>query len=137
MTAKEYLSQARYLDLRIEAKIQQLDSLNALATKATATLTGMPHAPSPSPSRMADVVDKIVDLQAEINGDIDALVDLKQEIGAVIKKVEDTELQTILEKRYLCFQPWEEIAASMSYDIRHLYRLHGKALEEVRGDFKG
>lgn len=95
----------------------------------------MPHAPSPSPSRMADVVAKIVDLQAEINSDIDALVELKQEIGATIKAIPDTELQTILEKRYLCFQPWEEIAADMSYDIRWLYRLHGKALEEIRIPF--
>lgn len=132
MTAKEFLSQAKYLDLRINSKIQQVTALNDLATSATSALTGMPHNPSPSTSRMADVIAKIVDLQSEINGDIDRLVDLKQEIGATIKAVDDVELQTILEKRYLCFQPWEEIAASMNYDIRHLYRLHGNALEEIK-----
>lgn len=132
MGAKEYLSQAKYLDLRINSKIQQVTALNALATKATSTLTGMPHSPNSATSTMADAIGKIVDLQAEINQDIDELVDLKREISTTIKAVPDTELQTILEKRYLCFQSWEQIAASMNYEIRWLYRLHGKALEAVK-----
>lgn len=131
MTAKEYLSQARYLDARINSKIRQVADLNELATKATTTLTGMPHNPNHGRSTMADCVAKIVDLQTEINADIDALVDLKRDILETIKAVANVEMQTILEKRYLCFQSWEQIAASMNYDIRWLYRLHGKALKEV------
>lgn len=133
MTAKEYLSQARYLDARINSKIRQVADLNELATKATTTLSGMPHNPNHGRSTMADCVAKIVDLQTEINADIDALVDLKRSILETIKAVTNVEMQTILEKRYLCFQSWEQIAASMNYDIRWLYRLHGKALKEVDG----
>ena len=133
MTAKEYLSQARYLDARINSEIRQVADLNELATKATTTLTGMPHNPNHGRSTMADCVAKIVDLQTEINADIDALVDLKRSILETIKAVANVEMQTILEKRYLCFQSWEQIAASMNYDIRWLYRLHGKALKEVDG----
>lgn len=132
MTAKEYLSQARYLDLRINSKIQQVAALNELATRATSSLTGMPRNPSPAASSMAEAINKIIDLQDEINHDIDDLVDLKQKISEAIKAVEDVEYQTILEKRYLCFQSWEEIAASMNYEIRWLYRLHGKALAEIK-----
>lgn len=132
MTAKDYLSQAKYLDLRINSKIQQVAALNDLATKATSTLTGMPHNPNQAVSSMENAITKIVDLQAEINHDIDELVDLKQKISDAIKGVRNTEYQTILEKRYLCFQSWEEIAASMNYEIRWLYRLHGKALDEIR-----
>ena len=75
---------------------------------------------------------KIIDLQDEINRDIDTLVDLKTDIMRLVKSVSCREYQTILEKRYLCFQSWEKIAAAMDYDIRWLYRLHGKALEEVQ-----
>ena len=39
MTAKEYLKQARYLDERINMKIEQVASLHSLATKATSTLS--------------------------------------------------------------------------------------------------
>ena len=132
MNAKEYLSQARYLDHSINSKIQQLDQLNDLATKATSVMTGMPHNPSGSTSQMADTIVKIIDLQDEINRDINTLVDLKAGIMKLIKSVSCREYQTILEKRYLCFLSWEKIAATMDYDIRWLYRLHGKALEEVQ-----
>lgn len=132
MNAKDYLSQARYLDQSINSKIQQLGQLNDLATKATSVLTGMPRNPSSGTSQMADTVVKIIDLQNEINRDIDTLVDLKADIMRLIRSVSCREYQTILEKRYLCFFSWEKIAAAMDYDIRWLYRLHGKALEEVQ-----
>lgn len=129
MTAKEYLSQAKYLDMRINSKIQQVQSLNDLATSATSVLTGMPRNPSPSTSRMADAVVKIVDLQEEINRDINNLVDLKREIMQFIKAISDVEYQTILEKRYLCFFTWEQIAVDMRYSIHHLYKMHNTALD--------
>ena len=131
MTAKEYLSQAYRLDQRIDSKISQISSLNDLATKCTTTLSDMPRNPNRGTSTMADAISKIVDLQAEINCDIDHLVDLKREIVSVIKAVENVEYQTILEKRYLCFMTWEQIAVDMGYNVRHLYRIHDEALEKV------
>jgi DNA-directed RNA polymerase specialized sigma subunit len=131
MTAREYLSQAHRLDQRIDAKIAQVATLNELATKCTSTLTGMPRNPNRGTSTMADAVCKIIDLQAEINRDIDRLVDLKREMVAVIKAVENIEHQTLLEKRYLCYQTWEQIAVDMGYSVRQLYRLHDEALENV------
>ena len=132
MTAKEYLSQAYRLDQRIDSKIAQVASLNDLATKCTATLTGMPRNPNRGGSTMADAVCKIVDLQEEINRDIDRLVDLKHEIVVVIKAVENPEYQVMLEKRYLSFQTWEQIAVDMNYSIQHIYRLREKAYAAVQ-----
>ncbi len=131
MSIKEYLSQARYLDMRIQSKLEQLESLNELATKCTSVITGMPHSPSKSTSSMADTINKIIDLQCEINKDINKLVDLKEEISQVIAGVEQTDLRMILEKRYLCFHSWEKIAKEMFYDLRWLHRLHGRALESA------
>ena len=128
MTAKEYLSQAYRLDQRIDSKIEQVASLNDLATKCTTTISGMPHNPSRSTSPMADTIDKIINLQVEINRDIDALVDLKREIVTVIKAVDNPEYQTLLEKRYLCFLHWEQIAVDMNYGIDNIFKLHKKAL---------
>lgn len=131
MNTKSYLSQARYLDMRIKSKLQQVDSLNELATNCTSVLTGMPRNPSGSTSRMADAICKIVDLQNEINRDIDTLVDLKKEIMGVVKAVANPEHQTLLEKRYLCFLSWEKIAVDMHYSIQHIYRMHEQALAAV------
>ena len=131
MTAKEYLSQAYRLDQRINSKLEQVASLNELATKCTSTLTGMPRNPNHGTSTMADAVAKIVDLQAEINCDIDHLVDLKRDMVRAIKAVDNTEYQTLLELRYLCFKTWEQIAVDMGYNVRHIYRLHDEAVNSL------
>lgn len=131
MTAKEYLSQARFLDMRINSKIQQIASLNDLATKCTSTISDMPRNPNRGSSRMADAIVKIIDLEEEINRDIDALVDLKREIMSTIKSVSNTEYQTILEKRYLCFISWEQIAVDMNYSMQYAFRMHDRALKEI------
>lgn len=136
MTAKEYLSQAYRLDQRIDAKIAQVASLNELATKCTATLTGMPRNPNQGGSTMADAVSKIIDLQAEINHDIDCLVDLKRDIVEVIKSVNNSEYQILLEKRYLCFHTWEQIAVDMHYSGKWVQKLHDRALDVVENILK-
>lgn len=129
MKAKEYLNQAYRIDQRINSKIDQIASLNELATKCNSTITGMPRNPSPASSAMADAVSKIVDLQAEINKDIDDLVNLKWELITLIKAVTNVEYQTLLEERYLCFKTWEQIAVDLSYSIHHIYKLHNQALD--------
>ena len=131
MTAKEYLGQAYRLDQRINSKLEQVASLSDLATKVTTTISDVPKNPNNKTSHMADSIVKIVDLQAEINRDIDCLVDLKREIVRVIKAVDNIEYQTLLEKRYLCFETWEQIAVDMNYSIQHIYRLRDKAFAKV------
>ena len=131
MTAKEYLSQAYRLDKRIDSKIEQLKSLNLLATKCTSTLSDMPKSQSISISRLEDTVVKIVDLQEEINMDIDSLVDLKRDIVKTIKSVQNPEYQIILELRYLCFKTWEEIAVQMNCSIDNVFKIRKNALKSV------
>lgn len=132
MTAKAYLEQAFRLDQRINSKIAQVSALHELAAKATSTISDMPRPASPNVHRMEDILVKIFALEAEINADIDALVDLKREIITVIKAVENTEYQTVLERRYLNFCKWEQIAVEMNYAMDYLFKLHRRALENVR-----
>ena len=131
LSAKEYLSQAYRIDQRINAKLEQITALRALATKATSTLSDMPRSDSPNLCRMSDIILKIVDLENIINRDIDELVNLKCEISSVIQAVEVPEYQTLLELRYLCFKTWEQIAVEMSYSIQHTFRVHEQALKSV------
>ena len=129
MTAQEYFNQAYRLDQRINSKIEQLRTLNELALKATATYTGMPHSPNKGSQTMANTVDRIIDLQNEINRDIDELVDLNAEIRTVIDSVAETDLRLILEERYLNWKSWEQIAVTLGYNLRYLHRLHRQALD--------
>ena len=132
MTAKEYLGQAYRLDQRINSKLEQVMSLRDLTTKATATMSDMPGGGSRNVYRMQDIIGKIIDLEDEINQDIDALVDLKREMVATIKAVADPECQTLLELRYLCFKTWEQIAVDMQYSTRNIYKLHDRAIKDIK-----
>mgnify|MGYP001115536232 CR=1 FL=1 len=132
MTTKEFLNQAYRIDQRINSKLEQIISLHALATKATSTLSDMPVSKTESQSKMAEIIAKIVDLEAEINRDIEKLMEIKQNIVSTIKKVQNPELQTLLELRYLCFRTWEQVALEMDYSIQHIFRIHDKALKSVK-----
>ena len=131
MTAKEYLNQAYWLDRRIDSKLEQLSSLRDLATKTTGAMSDDVVSHTRNVHSMQDVIAKIVDMQAEINADIDRLVDLKSEIMHTIKAVKNPEHQTLLELRYLCFKSWEDVAEDMGYNVRHIYRLHDEAVDQV------
>lgn len=131
MNAKDYLLQARYLDERITSKTQQIASLNDLATRCTSTFSDMPRNPNRGSSRIEDCVIKIIELEESIKKDIEKLVDLKSEIMSVIKAVPNVEYQTLLEKRYLCFITWEQIAVDMNYSMQHVHRMHSAALKEI------
>jgi len=131
MTVKDYFRQAYFLDQLINSKLEQLESLNAIANKATSVFSEMPRNPYRNTSTIANAVDKIIDLQTEINCDIDRLVDIKREIVDLIKRIDMPEYQTILEKRYLSFLSWEQIAADMNYGIDNVFRAHKKALSFV------
>ena len=58
-------------------------------------------------------------------------MDLKKEIVRTIKKIEDKELQVVLEKRYLCFNTWEQIAVDMNYSIQYCFNVHRNALGKI------
>ena len=131
MTAKEYLNQARHIDLRINSKLETITRLGELSMKATSTLTDMPGSPNRDIHKREKILVKIIDLENEVNDDIDKLVDLKREIMTVINSVDDEDCQVLLEKRYICLQEWQEIADDMHVDLRTVYRIHGKALNKV------
>ena len=131
MTAKAFLGQAYRLDQQITNKISTLDALNDLAFKTTATMSGMPGSPNRDKQTMADTIDKIIDLQEDINRDIDRLVDLKRTMYEAFANIDNIDYRLILESRYLCNKSWPEIAVDMDYNLRHLYRMHDSALMEA------
>ncbi len=89
------------IDLRIDSKLEQIQSLRDLLIKAGAILSDTPEVKrARNVHRMEDVVMKMMDLESSINADMLELVDTKREITTVIKCVENPELQTLLELRY-------------------------------------
>ena len=131
MTAKEYLYQAYRLDQQINSKLEQVARLKHMAMQATGRFQAERISGTPQHSPMEDAVSKLIDLEYEINDDIDRLVDLKREMYVLIAKISDPSHRVLLELRYLGGNNWEDISSKMSYDLSWVFRLHGRALQEV------
>lgn len=116
MKAKEYLEQTKYIDMRIHAKLQELETMEQLLLLAVS----------------ADgTVGKITALREEINRDIDELVDQKSEAMRMIGRIGKPVYKTLLELRYIRRWSWKKIEANMHYSPSCIYNLHSTALKEL------
>ncbi len=132
MNAKEYFRQISRTEAFISTKKQRVTALKMLASSVGApNLNGMPKNPSRSLSPMADAVCKALDLEAEIRKDEFLLQEKKVFLLELIGTIESCDCQTVLIKRYFEHFSWDDIASRMFYSTRWIYKLHGRALEEI------
>lgn len=131
MTAKEYLGQAYRLDQRINSKLQQVEHLRSLTQKVTVSYGGETVSHSRDVTSLQNTIIRLMEAEDEINRQIDELVDLKLDIGKTIGQVKNESYRMILEKRYLCFLPWDQIAADMNYSRRWTLTKHERAVDVV------
>jgi len=131
MTAKEYLGQAYRLDQHINIKLHQIESLRSLTQRVTASYDGEVVSHTRNVTSLQDTIIHLMEAEEELNREIDKLVALKVEIGKVIARVRNESYRLILEMRYLCFQPWDVIAANMHYSRRWVRKQHDRAVEVV------
>jgi len=131
MTAMEYLSQARRLDQRICSKLEQMATLRSLAQKVTTSISGERVSQTRNVSSLEDTILRLVETENEMNQSIDTLLNLRIEIGKQISALDDPDCILVLEKRYLCYQSWEKIAADLTCTVRWVHRLHAKALQSM------
>lgn len=129
MNIKERLMQAYRIEQRVNTKWEQIRSLRDLAECTSQNLSDMPGSPNRNISKMENYVSKMVDLQAELFTDIDDLLDMKKKCMELIKCVDNVDGQLILEKRYLCYEKWEQIAVEMGFAVRQIYRIHDEAIK--------
>ncbi len=67
MTMKEYLSQAWRINHIIDAKLEQVCKLRALATKATSTLSPVPPNGTRNTKSMEDIILKMLEMENDIS----------------------------------------------------------------------
>lgn len=131
MTAKEYLNQARVLDMLINAKQSELYSLKLMATSISSPVISE-KVQSGGENNTMRIIDKIVDLQNEINLEIDKLVDLKFEIREKIGNVYNQKFITLLTDKYINGFTFEQIAERMDTSYETIKGWHGEALQTFR-----
>lgn len=68
---------------------------------------------------------------AVIDREKEELIAVLAEITGLISKVENITFRRLLSMRYIEFMRWEDIACEMYYNVRHIYKVHEKALIEA------
>ena len=131
MTAKQYLSQLKKIDIQIiqlmsekDFQISQL-TMKSIAPKEIQVVSSLPADP------MADRIARIVDIEKELDEKIDKLVYLRQAVVQTIQTLEDPLQIEILYKRYVEYKRWEVIERETHYSFQHLQRVHKKALKNL------
>lgn len=128
--AKEYLQRAYYLDREIRLEKEKLKKMRGELYGGTQHCQ-YSDGKGGSHGSFENGVQKVVDCEGEINRKISALTEQRAEIERTIRAVADATERELLERRYLLYQKWKEIAAEMSYSERHIYDLHKSALKNI------
>jgi DNA-directed RNA polymerase sigma subunit (sigma70/sigma32) len=128
-----YLKQYIILDKEIDRMIAEVERLWSRIGKLTPTLSDMPGGGgSIYKSSDTDIIDKIVDLEAEINRKIDRVIDLKRRIEQMIDGLEDEREKLLMSYRYLDGMTFEWIASEMHYHWRSVHKIHVRALTKIQ-----
>ena len=132
MNARTYLSQYMVLNHRIEGKIAILNELQAAAEKTNFVMSDVVVSHSRNNHAMEEVIIRIQELKDQIAKDMLRLLDLQDELMKQIEKVPDWKMRRLLEMRYIFQKTWEEIADSLNYSESNVFKLHKRALQEIK-----
>lgn len=131
MSTKEWLNRGRDLDKEINA----LEQAKYEAYCACISTTGkLKHDTIKSEKNLNAKLERLAELNRQIDERIDRLIEIKQEILTAINSVDDATYRTLLIQRYVNLKKWERIAIEMNYDYYWVLKLHGRALQHIRID---
>lgn len=130
-TAKEYLKQIEKLDLMIDNKIAEIAQWKSVALKVTAFSDGERVQSSGSKQKMADAINRCIDIEEEVNQLIDNLYEVKRDIISTIEQLNATEYN-ILHKVYVQHESLQDVADDYGKAYTWITTVHGRALKNVQ-----
>ena len=129
--AKIFLKQAQKLDRMINNKIAEKEQWLAMAKGMGSFSAGERVQSSGSQQKMADNIEKYVDIDREIDEIIDKLIETKKDILNVIEQLNVNEYD-LLHKVYIQGFELYEVSTMMDKSYSWCTTVHGKALEDVQ-----
>ncbi len=136
MTTKDYLTQIERFERIIDNKQLELLRLRDLAASVSSFQMGDKVMRSGSKDKMGDTVSRIIDLERDVSEKIIAYANLRQKIIEQIEQMDDMNHYSILFRKYVDKQGFEQIAEALGYSQRQIIRIHQEALhvfEETYG----
>lgn len=132
MEAKEFLRQVEKLDVLIQNKLIEQRQWRDIALGITGNMEGERVQSSGGKSKMADAVERCVDMEAEINSLVDNLIAIKKAVVAAIEQLDSPIEYNVLHMRYIQFKGLQEIADHYGRDYGWATTTHGRALRHLQ-----
>lgn len=129
MTAKAYLQQIYWLQIKIKQKSAELEELRLSASGFKGVDYTADKVQCPPKDRMAEMVGALADLEAETMQMIVSYHKQRDRIINEIHSLPDSRYIELLYKRYVEFKQFNRIAKEMHYDYKYLSWLHRRALQ--------
>ena len=127
--AKDFLNRGYRSRERIKVKEERIDEWIRRAESITAEIKPVASFSSTPSKKVEDTACAIADLQSEIKAEIYELAAIELEIGRAINQaVTVTTLNAVVERRYLNYLKWEEIAVRLDITFRWTMTIHKEAL---------
>lgn len=131
LAAKNYLKRVEKIDFMIQNKISELKQWKTIALSVTGRADGQRVQSSGSNQKMANAVEKCIDIENEINLLIDKLYNEKQEVIGTIEKLNATEYD-LLYKVYIQHRSLQEVSDEFGKTYTWVTTVHGRALKNVQ-----
>ena len=131
MKAYNFLNKIRLLNILIENKKIELESLEALCEYSPLNNSEKVQSSSKTDSSANRIIN-YVELKNELKNKIDELCKIKQEVIDVIDKVDDPRIIDLLYKRYVNCKSWQLISDETGLSRQWLWKLNGIALKKVQ-----
>ena len=114
--AQIFLEQVEKLDSIIKNKLIEKQQWKDIALGITANMDGERVQSSGAKSKMADAINKCVDMESEIDDLIDNLVDTKKAVIKTIEQLYSPTEYNVLHMRYIQYKTLQEIADQYGKD---------------------
>ena len=127
MTGKEILRDLRKMTLESRSMKTDIELLRQEAEGLRATeLSDMPRGGVRNDA--SDLIVELVDLQKQRSDLTEDRRKKHERTLLAIAKVEDNDEREVLTLRYALAKSWDDVAESMGYSVRNVYKIHGFAL---------
>ncbi len=130
--AQVYLERVEKLDTIIENKLIEQRQWRDLAMNITANMGGERVQSSGTKSKMADAINRCIDMEGEIAEVVDKLIAEKQKIVKTIESLYSPTEYKILHMRYIQHISLSDIADNLNRDYSWVTTTHGRALKNVQ-----
>ena len=130
--AKDFLRRVEMIDSIIKNKLIEQRQWKDIALGITANMEGERVQSSGSKTKMADAIDKCVDMESEIDSLVDSLIDHKRKVIATIEQLDSPTEYRLLHERYIQYIDLKDIAEKWNKEYTTITTTHGRALAHVQ-----